>query len=168
MRSLENIKKSVMEIATLLAQDEVIIKLLLIDSADALSKPTPSTNINTLIKENYISIYPPVENRIEEYNRNTFISILIDNVYFTSFKDDSRSSIVIYASTNEDHILLENNKHRLLEICDRIVRLLNGYKLSSSGAINVNSMSHVMLSEFHSAYRISLSIADQQDQKAEI
>ena len=164
---LKNIKKVPLEIATILAQDVLIKKLLIIDNADALSEEAPDKDLNDLLKEHYISMEPPVENRIEQYDRNTFVSILVDSV--TNNTDENvRANITIYVSTNMDHLMLTNNKNRLLELTDRIGQLLQDRKLSASGKVSISSMSHVMLSEFHSAYRMTFAVVDQQKKDGDI
>lgn len=167
MVKLINIKKAPIEIATILAQDDTIKKLLIIDDAEALERPVPDKTLNDLLQEHYISMEPPVENRIEEYSRNTFISILVDTI-MPAAEDNTRANFVLYVSTNMDHILLKDNKNRLLELCDKIIQLLQNKKISSAGQINFNSMSHIMLSEFHTAYRLAFSSSDQQKKVGDI
>lgn len=166
MKSLLNIKKTGIEIATILAQDDIVRKLLINDLPSALEDAVPQMDLNTLLRNHYISVFPPVENRIEEYDRNTFMSILVDNIGFQS--GNARAMLRIYISTNEAHLLLANNRNRLLELGDRVLYLLDAQKLSTAGKIDITSMSHVMLSEFHAAYVINLSIADQVGGKAEV
>jgi len=168
MKPLKNIKKSVMEIASLLAQDSILIKLVYNDGTDALDHDVPSTvDLNYLIQNHYISVFPPVENRIEEYGRNTFLSILLDTIV-TSNEPNTRGNFVIYVSTTESELLINDNRNRLLEICDRIIAVLQDTKLSAVGKINITSISHVMLSEFHTAYRLNLNISDQVTVKGEM
>lgn len=167
MVNLINIKKSPVEIATTLAQDNTIKKLLYIDEEDALSQDVPDVDLNDLLREHYISMEPPVENRIQDYDRNTFISILVDTV-MPAGEGNMRANFVIYVSTNMDHQMLENNKNRLLELCDRIILLLQDKKLSSAGQLTFSSMSHLMLSEFHSAYRLGFGMTDQQKKVGDI
>ena len=168
MKPLKNIKKSVMEIASLLAQDPALVKLVYNDGADALEHDVPSTvDLNYLIQNHYISVFPPVENRIEEYDRNTFLSILLDQI-ITSTEPNIRGNFIIYVSTTESELLISDNRNRLLEICDRIIHILQNTKLSAVGTINITSISHVMLSEFHTAYRINLNISDQATVKGEM
>ena len=166
MRTLKNTKKCAIEIATILAQDETLCKLLVNDKASALTDEKPDKSLNDLIKENYISIYPPVENRIEEYGRNTFLSILVNSVTFSG--QNLNAGVLIYVSTDESHVLLNNNKDRLLEMADRIVQLLQNHKISAAGELNVSSITHVMLSEFHTAYRIAVNFSDQQNGNGEV
>lgn len=165
-KSLQNIKKAVIEIATYLAKDKTLCKLLLNDTKDALNQEAPDVDINYLIQNNYISICPPVENRIEEYKRNTFLSILIDNVVFS--KDKINGSIIIYISTTEEFLLLNDNLNRLIESCDRIIQVLDNKKLSCAGTLSVSSMSHTMLSDLHPAYRIVLRCEDQNNGNGEV
>lgn len=167
MVSLINIKKSPVEIATVLAQDDTIKKLLIIDNPNALSQDVPEVDLNYLLENHYISMEPPVENRIQQYDRNTFISILVDTIMPAS-EGNFRANYVIYVSTNMDHQMLDDNKNRLLELSDRIIRLLQDKKFSSSGQMNFSSMSHLMLSEFHSAYRLGFSMVDQQKKVGDI
>ena len=167
MINLINIKKSPVEIATTLAQDGTIKKLLYIDNEDALSEDIPDVDLNYLLQEHYISMEPPVENRIQDYDRNTFISILVDTV-MPSSEGNMRANFVIYISTNMDHQMLKDNKNRLLELADRAILLLQDKKLTSSGQLTFNSMSHLMLSEFHPAYRLSFSMTDQQKKVGDI
>ena len=54
MKTLKNIKKSVMEIAQLLAQNETIVKLLYNDEPSALNDAAPQVDLNELIQNNYI------------------------------------------------------------------------------------------------------------------
>ena len=167
MINLINIKKSPIEIATVLAQDDIIKKLLILDTPSALSEDVPEKTLNDLLQEHYISMEPPVENRIEEYDRNTFISILVDTV-MPSVEGNMRTNYILYISTNMDHLMLDDNKNRLLELGDRVIKLLQDKKFSSAGQMSFGSMSHLMLSEFHAAYRLSFSMSDQQKKVGDI
>lgn len=168
MSQLRNLKRSVNEIAQLLAQNDIVCKLLFNDESSALTDPRPDVTFNELISGNYICMYPPVESRIEDYGRNTFITVLLDTALLHSSDDNTTATVVLYISTNEDHILLDNNANRLLEMCDEVINILDNKKLSTAGTINISSITHVMLSEFHAAYRLNLRISDQHSRKAEI
>lgn len=165
---LRNIKKAPNEIALILAQNEDLRKLLVVDDSDPYGAADPGLDPNDLIEQKYITFYPPVENRIEDFGRNTFITILLDSVNFNAEEGNTKGYITIYVSTNSDHLIIKNNKNRIIEMVDIIETLLNGIKLTSAGIIKVTSTSHVMLSEFHSSYRISCNLADQSVRKAEI
>lgn len=168
MKTLRNIKKSVMEIAQLLAQNDNIVKLLYNDEATALIDEKPSVDLNTLIHEHYICVCAPVESGIKDQWKNTFLTVLMDNIYFGRQDDNSAVSMKIYVSTDEQHLLLADNKNRLLELIDEVVNTLDGYKLSSAGKMEVSSCSHTMLSEFRFAYMIIVNFNDQNARKVEI
>lgn len=166
--NLVNIKKAALEIGQLLAADSTLCNLLYIDTPDALQQENNSYSLNDMINNKYITVYPPVETAIKDTERNSFLVILLDNINLRVIDSNVHASFTIYATTDSDHILLNDNKNRLLEMSDRIIQILDQAKLSSAGAIEVNSISHVMLSEFRAGYRISLSITDQTTRKAEI
>lgn len=168
MKTLKNIKKSVLEIAQILAQEDDIVKLLYNDNASALNEPRPPVDLNTLIQEHYICICAPVESGIKDQWKNTFLTVLLDNVYFGRQDDNTTVSLKIYVSTDEQHLLLDDNKNRLLELVDRVINKIDGYKISTAGKIEVSSFSHTMLSEFRFAYMIVVSFNDQNPRKVEI
>ena len=168
MKSLRNIKKSVMEIAQLLAQDEDIVKLLFNDEPTALNDAAPKVDLNTLIQEHYICICAPVEDGIKDQWKNTFLTILLDNAFFGRADENTSVGIKIYVSTDEQHLLLIDNKNRLFELMDRVISILDNCKLSSAGTLTVNSFNHTMLSEFRFAYVIGLSFNEQITRKVEI
>lgn len=168
MKTLKHIKKSVMEIAQLLAQNNNIVKLLYNDKADALAEAKPDVSLNTLIQDHYICICAPVESGIKETWKNTFLTILLDTGYFSRQDDNTSTTIKIYVTTDEQHLQLENNKNRLFELMDEVITTLDGKKLSSAGKINVNSFAHTMLSEFRFAYIISIGFTDQVTKDIEI
>ncbi len=159
-RNLLNIKKAPLEVAVLLAQDDIICKLLVNDNPTALTDPRPEKTVNEMIQENYVSLQPPVESRIEQYGRNTFVSIQLGSV-FTGDDFNVQANLALYVSTDSDHLLLANNRNRILEICDRIFSLLEGRKLSSSEALSVRTLDPITLSEFHAGYRILIDFGDQ-------
>ena len=168
MKSLINIKKAPLEIAKLLADDTIIKQLVYIDTNNPFTGDVSEVDMNKMLTEHYISFDPPVENRIEEYQRNTFISILIDSVSLYGSEDNIPTTLVIYVSTNADHLIITDNKNRLLELADRVIKILDGKKLSASGSLYINSLQHVMLSEFHSGYRIACRISDLRHKEGDI
>ena len=158
MKTIRNLKKCALEMATLLAQDDTIKKLLVTDTEKALQEPVPDYSLNRLLEEHYVSIYPPVENRIEEYYRHTFLSIFLDTIIG---QDYQTGNYLIYVSTDTAHISLINNQDRLLELVDRVCNILDGAKLTSAGEVSVTSVAYESLSDLHPAYRISVHVKDQ-------
>lgn len=165
MKTIRNLKKCALEMATLLAQDDTIKKLLITDTEKALQEPVPDYPLNRLLEEHYVSIYPPVENRIEEYYRNTFLSILLDTIIG---QDYQTGNYLIYVSTDTAHVSLINNQDRLLELVDRVCNILDGTKLTSAGEVSVTSVAYESLSDLHPAYRISVHVKDQVAPKGDL
>ena len=168
MKTLKNVKKSVMEIAQILGQNEKIVKLLYNDESTALQDPTPSVSLNTLIQEHYICICAPVESGIANTWKNTFLTILLDNGMFNRRDDNGDFSIKLYVSTDEQHLLLTDNANRLFELLDEVITTLDGFKLSTAGKIEVNAFNHTMLSEFRFAYVVTLNFTEQNTKVVEI
>lgn len=168
MKTLKNIKKCVMEIAQTLAQNDNIVKLLYNDDPDALNQPKPSVDLNTLIQEHYICVCAPVESGINNQWKNTFLTVLLDTAYFTGQDDNTNVSLKIYVSTDEQHLLINDNKNRLLELLDEVIGELDGFKISTAGQIEVKSFAHTMLSEFRFAYVIVIGFNDQNPRKVQI
>ena len=168
MKKLLNLKKAILEIAQVLAQNNELCRLVYNDISDPLSTDVPeSVDLNYLIQNHYFSIEPPVENRINDFDRNTFITILLDSASPTEDKN-TRGYFYIYVTTNSEHLLIKDNKNRLLEMADCVIDSLEERKITSSGALAFTSMQFVMLSDFHPSYRLSFRIADQAIRKAEI
>lgn len=166
---LKNLKKVPFEIATLLAADDTIVRLLYDDDPSALIKKTGiSISMQELIASNYIGFYPATESGIKEINRNTFIIINLEDFNFTSAENNTSTSGAIYITTDKDHCALNNNSLRLLELVDRIEEVLDNKKLSSAGKIHINSANYVVFSDFRIGYRINFRIYDQQTRKAEL
>lgn len=78
------------------------------------------------------------------------------------------ASVKIYVSTEEQFLMLDDNKNRLFELIDEIIMTLEDKKLSSAGKMTVSTFSHTMLTEFRFAYVITVSFSDQTTRKVEI
>lgn len=166
---LKNLKKVPFEIATLLAADDTIVRLLYDDDPSALIKKTGiSISMQELITSNYIGFYPATETGIKEINRNTFIIINMEDFSLKSQDNNTKGSGAIYITTDKAHCLLTENKIRLLELADRIDTILDNRKLSSAGEVEIVSINYVVFSDFRSGYRINFKCADQTSRKAEL
>ena len=82
MNKLINFKKLPYELASVIARDAIVQRLLINDTINALDEPVPalsnlpdgsnpSSIAQYLIKENYISIAAPTESGIENYTRTS-------------------------------------------------------------------------------------------------
>ena len=171
MSKLVNVKKARLEIANLLGQDKTLLSLLLNDKPSALTdevvQGTKVMGLNELISKNYICFSTPLESAMKDISRNTFLLILVDNMTFAQ-SDGVRASFVLYLSTDNSHSLMDGNRDRLLEGCDRIAEVLQDRKLSSAGQIKITSMQYVNFSTYRQGYAIYLSITDLQERQAEI
>lgn len=96
------------------------------------------------------------------------MTVLLDNCYFGGQDDNTSVTLKIYVSTDEQHLLIDDNQNRLLELLDRVITKLDGFKLSTAGKIEVKSFAHTMLSEFRFAYAVIISFNDQNPRKVEI
>ena len=166
---LKNIKKAPFEIATLLAADKDIVRLLCDDRASVLiDKVDINKTVEDLIKEKYIGFYPATEVGIKDIDRNTFIIINIEDMSLRSNDNNISVNGTIYLTTDYSHALLENNTLRLIELADAIDSLLENQKLTSAGKIQLSSVSYVVFSDFRSGYRINFRFNDQPTRKAEL
>ena len=166
---LKNLKKVPFEIATLLAADDTIVRLLYDDDPSVLVKKTEiSISMQELISSNYISFYPATESGIKEIDKNTFIVINLEDFSLTNKENEVDGRGAIYITTDKSHSLLSDNKIRLLELADRLETILHGRKLSTAGELEVSNINYVVFSDFRCGYRLSFRIIDQQNRKAEL
>lgn len=165
---LRNLKKVPFEIATLLAADDTIIRLIYDDSPFALTNTTNTVSVQELINSNYIGFYPATETGIREVDRNTFIVISLEDFTLNAQDQNTRGTGAIYITTDKAHCLLDGNKIRLLELADRIETVLDNRKLSTAGELQLTTISYVVFSDFRAGYRISFRCSDQSSRKAEL
>jgi hypothetical protein len=166
---LRNLKKAPFEIATLLAANSNIVRLLYDDTPTVLAdKKEFSLSIKDLIEQNYIGFYPATEAGIKEIDKNTFIIISLEDFNFTGTDNNTSASGAIYITTDKSHCLLNENRLRMLELVDEIEETLENKKLSSAGQLSINSANYVVFSDFRSGYRINFRIYDQPTRKAEL
>ena len=166
MKNLRNIKKAPFEIAQILANNKTFCALLVDDS----NTPTDcSMSLTELLNNHYITIYPPVnDGSIIDFNRNTYAIILLDSIDTNSTNNNISVTGYIYITTDNAHVLLSENRNRLLELADVVLQVLNGVKLTSAGELQIGRINYVMLDTFKSGYRISFTITDQQAERTEI
>jgi hypothetical protein len=166
---LKNLKKAPFEIATLLAGNPNIVRLIYDDKPSVLTnKEEFNLSIKELVEQDYIGFYPATESGIKDIDKNTFIVINLEDFSFNNTDNNTRVSGAIYITTDKAHCLLNDNRLRLLELVDEIEDTLEGKKLSSAGQIYISSASYVVFSDFRSGYRISFRVNDQPTRKAEL
>ena len=166
---LKNLKNAPIEIASILASNGTIVRLIYDDEPSVLlNKKTISLSIEELINQNYIGFYPATETGINSIDRNTFIIINLEDFNLQNTDSNTGCTGAIYITTDKAHCLLSNNKLRLLELIDEIETTLENKKLSAAGKIQLTSVNYVVFSDFRSGYRINFRISDQSNRKAEL
>lgn len=166
---LKNLKKTPIEIASLLAANKTIVQLIYDDEPTVLINPQNiKMGVQELIESNYIGFYPATETGIKDVDRNTFIIINLEDFSLLNADSNTSASGAIYITTDKAHCLLDNNRLRLLELADEIETTLEGQKLSSAGKITLSSINYVVFSDFRSGYRINFRLNDQLTRKAEL
>ena len=166
---LKNLKNAPIEIASILASNGTIVRLIYDDEPSVLlNKKTISLSIEELINQNYIGFYPATETGINSIDRNTFIIINLEDFNLQNTDSNTGCTGAIYITTDKAHCLLSNNKLRLLELIDEIETALENKKLSAAGKIQLTSVNYVVFSDFRCGYRINFRISDQSNIKAEL
>lgn len=170
MNKLINFKKLPYELASVIAHDAIVQRLLINDGVNALDETIPalsnlqdlsaSSIAQYLIKENYISIAAPTESGIENYTRNTFIIINIDSIDFHDGSENNAATGSIFFVTDDEHQYLSNNRLRLFEIADTVINILDNRKFSSAGTFRVESLDTIFFSEFQRGYRLVFTLKD--------
>ena len=108
---LKNLKNAPIEIASTLASNETIIRLIYDDEPSVLlNKKTISLSIEELINQNYIGFYPATETGINSIDRNTFIIINLEDFNLQNTDSNTGCTGAIYITTDKAHCLLSNNK----------------------------------------------------------
>lgn len=173
MSKMTNIKKVPFEIATILAQNSKIQKLLLDNNADVLtttsiqnqegdSKDEEFTfTANDLINQKYIWLSDPIlEYATQNFDHPTILIISIEEVNLYASQDNIAASGAIFVITDRNSALLENNKLRAWELADEVEKEINDRKLSAAGRITISSIYPILYSKFTSGIRINFSIKD--------
>lgn len=168
MNRLETINTLPIEIAQLLGND-IQLQQLLTEDDNRLSKENfQKLNLNDLLKNEYISFTPVIDNNITNNSRNTFLIINLEEINFENRNDNASITGAIFVGTDKQHALLSENRLRLLEIILRIYNLLDNYKFSISGVVNINYATFVSFSEYVFGYKIVFNVTEQEVRKAEI
>lgn len=158
-KNLKNLNKVFYEIKTTLLANENIRKLLYYDQADALEKTAPEIS---KVKD-YIGFFPITESGITNYEKNTFISITVpkldtdlqekENIYF---------GIYLTVVSKKDVLELNNNKIRIISLCDEIIKALDGKKLSFPTPLEVVGMQQTVYDTSTFGYIIKIFAEDMQ------
>lgn len=167
MKTIKVLKKALVEIAQLLALNERLQRLLVNDVEEPLSGVFTPLTINELIEKEYINTSGFLENGIEHNGRNTFLVLQWDEFHFPD-NEKVNGTGSIFIGTDYNHVLLNKNQNRLLEIVDEVIMTLDSQKISSAGTINISYATMTVYSEMTFGYRITFTISDQMTKKAEL
>lgn len=168
MKNLISIRNSLRDIALILAQDERIQKLLLVDQYDVEAETFEPLSLDQMLQQKYICLTPQNENAIRDLGRNTFIIITLQDIAVNSSEDNMSVLSRIFVITDIDHAMIKNYQDRTLLLADYILQDLNEVKLSSAGEIKVTYVTRVAYNELLSGYQITLRYTDQETVIAEI
>ena len=169
MKQLGKIKNLPQEIIQQLSFNTNLQKLLLIDTQDPFGASDFSPlSWDKLIETDYMSIAPIVDDNITNIGRNSFLIVHLDDINMYDWEDNISVSGAIFIGTNLEHCWLKGNKLRLLEMIDEITKTLDGQKFSVAGKAQINRASSIVYSNKSFGYRISFTITDQENRKAEL
>lgn len=167
MGKLTTVEKSINEIIIALSRNQRFCALLTDDTSQADQHNVIIQDWTNLITQDYIKLYPASLDSAANPVKNTFLILLINGIAITN--DDLLVDADIYITTDDAHILLDNFGNRLIKLSDEVLTTLDGLKLSSAGSIDIESITHVMLTEWRPAYRVHFTFTDQvSSRKAEI
>lgn len=154
---LSRIESSLAAIKTRLLEDEDIRKLLFYDSNDALVNEAPKKES---VKE-YITLRPiyQFENK-ENYNQNSMI-----NIYMTQATPGDDLPIVdsilqINVVCNIDNWELVNDKIRPIQIANKIIKLVNNRKFTTSNKLVFSTLTDLIISKTVCGYALLFELTD--------
>lgn len=155
---LQRIQLSLAAIRNRLLQDEMIRKLLFHDSNNALNMTAP----NSREVEKYITLRPiyDFENK-SEYDQNSAISVFMTEASPIEGENVALQSIVqINVVSNLDTWDLVDMKIRPIELCDKIIALLDGVKFNVSHKLEWTHMTDLVINKNISGYALLFMVLD--------
>lgn len=168
MKTLGKITTLPCEIIQLLATNERLQKLLLIDTNDINVADFEKWHWAKLIESDYMSIAPIVDGNITNNSRNTFLIVHLDDIDSYGWEDNIEISGSVFIGTNLEHVWLQGNKLRLLEMIDEIMKTLDNYKFSVAGKMTVYRASSVVYANKSFGYRVFFKIKEQENKGVEL
>lgn len=154
---LERIESTLAAIKTKLLSDEKLRKLLFHDSNNALNMLAPSE----LEVDNYITLKPifEFENK-EEYNQNSIVNVYVTEIIPTDNETSFTGVLQINVACNIDIWDLLDNKIRPIQICNRIIKLLNKKKFTISNNLELSNMTDLIINKKMIGYALLFEITD--------
>lgn len=154
---LERIQTTMSAIKTRLLNDTTIKQLLYYDSNDALSIEAPE---KSQVAE-YVTLRPifEFENK-ENFEQNSMINIYTTQCDPIEESKALASVLQINIVTNVDNWELVDDKIRPLQIADRVISLVNGFKFTASNKLVFSTMTDLIISKKMVGYALLFSIID--------
>lgn len=154
---LTRVESTLAAIKTRLLNDETLRKLLFHDSNNALNMLAPHIKET----EKYITLKPifEFENK-EEYNQNSIINIYVTEIIPTDEEVSLTGILQINVACNIDIWDLIDNKIRPLQICNRIIKLLNNKKFTISNKLILSNMTDLIINKKMIGYALLFEITD--------
>lgn len=161
MSGFKNIQKTQYEIKSALLNNADIRKLLYYDQPDALSLEAPTIE---QVKE-HITFFPINEMGIQNYDKNTLLSITCARIDTSVNEEDNGSLYVGYlitVVTTKNVWELSDYKIRLIELASLIRETLDGKKFSLPLPLEVLIIDDMILDGSRAGYIIKLDSGDYQ------
>jgi len=154
---LEKIEETLAGIKNKLLADELIRKLLFNDSNNALNMLAPLPQL----VEDYITLKPvfDFENK-EEYAKNSVINIYTTQIIPGDETKKLDGVIQINVVCNEDKWELVDLKIRPIQICNRIIKLVNNHKFAASNKLVFDTMTDLIISKKLFGYALLFEVTD--------
>ena len=159
---LSRVESTLAAIKTKLLNDEIIRKLLFHDSNNALNMLPPYEKET----EKYITLKPifEFENK-EEYNQNSIVNVYVTEIIPTDEEVSFTGILQINVACNIDIWDLLDNKIRPLQICNRIIKLLNNKKFTVSNKLTLSNMTDLIINKKMIGYALLFEITDGSGEK---
>jgi hypothetical protein len=160
-KNLTIFTQTLAEFKLLLWNDPTIRKLLVYDTPDALSKEVPSIELDS---SKYIFTCPIMESGLVDFNRKVYIMMDLKDIDVDTSSDDSTkdidASLYITPITTDECWELNDNKFRLIEICDKIVDLIDGKKFSLSSKPAILMVSREIIDKRLYGYSVRILLSN--------
>jgi hypothetical protein len=156
-KDLTKILKILPEFKTALLADEKLRKMLAYESTDALSKDAPTI----ASVSDFIILRPLAESGIRNFGKHTYIIIDIDLIDLDTSDDNAiTASIDIAVISQFDTWVLDEDKVRVLEICNRVVNAIDSKKFTMSGEADVWEIRRVTIDKQSTSYVCRVLVSD--------
>ena len=154
---LERVETTLAAIKNCLLNDDVVRKLVYNDSNNALNMETP--DIDKVNK--YITLRPIYQfENTADFSQNAMI-----NVYFTDGSPQEEEVsiegvIQINVVVNIDKWELVDNKIRPIHLANRIIKLLNDKKFTTSNSLSLENINQLIISKQLVGYALLFNVID--------